>query len=363
MFGVPVITLIMKKIATNIAIMLVSIFISLFVLEIAARQIINPIDVLLPIMEHDKDLGHRILANTGGHDALGFRNKEFPRTANIVAIGDSMTYGISATHKGAWPTQLQKLTGQTVYNMALGGYGPVQYLHLLKTKTDNFKPEKIIVAIYLGNDLFDVYNMTKGEKRITNVFIEDESEQKMLGGLRNMLSENSVVYRVITQSSLFSFVRKYEVTSDPEKLFIDGHKLDPKHMLKFMDIDSAEIGSALKQLETILTEMASYADRSGADLHFLIIPTKETVLFPQVTAKLSKDDQLIFEKLVDVETRILSKIRDFASRNSIQSINVLPVLRKASEKGLAIYPFNDGHPNELGYGLIAQAVNEKISGR
>ena len=47
-----------------------------------------------------------------GFDQWGFRNREVPETADIVAVGDSHTYGNTARMVDSWPFVLGTLTGQ-----------------------------------------------------------------------------------------------------------------------------------------------------------------------------------------------------------------------------------------------------------
>ena len=86
-----------------------------------------------------------------------FRNARRPETADIVCIGDSMTYGVIVPASESWPVILAKLSGESVYNMGLGGYGPIQYLYLLQNLAVKLRPRTVIVGFYFGNDFFDVY--------------------------------------------------------------------------------------------------------------------------------------------------------------------------------------------------------------
>ena len=89
--------------------------------EAGLRFAVNPVDFMQATLVEDPVLGRRIQPLTTGHDALGFRNREVPQHADIVAIGDSNTYGVSAPREGSWPHQLSGLLGEPVYNMGLGG--------------------------------------------------------------------------------------------------------------------------------------------------------------------------------------------------------------------------------------------------
>src|SRR2546421_1234104 len=74
----------------------------------------------------DPQLGMRVVPYATGHDANGFRNASVPPKVDIVALGDSQTWGVNVHKDDAWPQQLEKLSGHSVYNMGVGGYGPIQ---------------------------------------------------------------------------------------------------------------------------------------------------------------------------------------------------------------------------------------------
>ena len=97
-----------------------------------------------------------------GFDKWGFRNRKVPETSDIVAVGDSHTYGNTARMVESWPYVLGTLTGLKVYNMGMGGYGPNQYFYLSKTKALTLKPRMIIWGLYMGDDFEGAYSMTYG---------------------------------------------------------------------------------------------------------------------------------------------------------------------------------------------------------
>jgi len=199
----------MKHFISNIALTVGAIVVGLGLMEFATRVFFDPVDFLLPRLVADSFLGHKIEPGSGGHDEWGFRNKVRPEAAEIVAIGDSMTYGIAATSDGAWPSQLQQLSGKTVYNLALGGYGPIQYLHLLRTKAKSLRPSIVIVGLYFGNDFVDTYNAVYSNEfwakyrsasyvggTKENVNLRPETKKTVAKRVRDFLSERSMLYRL-----------------------------------------------------------------------------------------------------------------------------------------------------------------------
>jgi len=90
------------------------------------------------------------------HDSRGWRNMIETKQADIVAIGDSQTYGLGVGPYEPWPQQLEAMTGQAVYNISWGAYSPIQAA-ILVHQAFELKPKEIVVPIYFGNDFYDCY--------------------------------------------------------------------------------------------------------------------------------------------------------------------------------------------------------------
>ena len=351
----------MKSIISNLVVLAVSSCLALLALEGAARLIVDPIDVLMPVIEHDASTGHRIKPGSGGHDRWGFRNKTVPKTAEVVAIGDSMTYGFAAPYREAWPTHFQRLTGQTVYNMGLGAYGPVQYLHLLKTKAASLKPKLIICAIYVENDLFDISNFSKEGGRLHNIVHSEGESDRRFHTVRSFLSRHSVAYRTITQSPLFDFIRHKEAAARFGSRPVNGHYFTPKTAIRWLNLNRPQVAQAYQRLENIIADMVTYSKNQNIELAIAIIPTKETVYFPKVAPRLNKEELESFRKLETMERELVKRIEALTRKLQVRSVDLLPSLRRAVGLGQDIYPFNDPHPNGAGYKVIAKTLNEEIS--
>ena len=209
----------------NLVLVLISVAFSVLAGELLARSLLDPIDYLLPRLVPDDFLFHRVEGYTGGHDAWGFRNPHKPKSADIVCIGNSLTYGISATAYDSWPAVLGRIRATSVYNMSLGGYGPIQYFYLMRTKAVELHPKVVIVGFYFGNDLLDVYNEVQFNKNWSAygklgdysgkapAFAYQPGPGRFLGGLRDWLSSHSVLYAVLTRTRLFDFIRKRELAN------------------------------------------------------------------------------------------------------------------------------------------------------
>ncbi len=135
----------MKKFLVNLSVLVVSIGVALLLAEFGARLFLNPADFLRLDVVSDPVLGAVPSPSAmASFDRLGFRNRKVAETVDVVAVGDSHTYGNTARMVDSWPYVLGRLTGRRVYNMGLGGYGPNQYFYLSKTKAVTLKANMII---------------------------------------------------------------------------------------------------------------------------------------------------------------------------------------------------------------------------
>src|SRR5262245_52984396 len=106
----------------------------------------------------DPKLRFRLPPNAPGHDAWGFRNPSVPAKTDILAIGDSLTWGYGALMEESWPRVVGKLSGRTVYNMSVPTYGTLQYWALLEEGL-RLSPRTVVIVMYPPNDMYDAYRL------------------------------------------------------------------------------------------------------------------------------------------------------------------------------------------------------------
>lgn len=91
------------------------------------------------------------------HDGAGMRTT--PSTAavslpgpDIVAAGDSFTYGYEVDDAGTWPSVLQSILGRRVVNAGVNGYGIDQIVLRAERVAEQVRPNAIVVA-FVFDDL------------------------------------------------------------------------------------------------------------------------------------------------------------------------------------------------------------------
>lgn len=376
----------MRKYSINLLLLSLSISISLIVGECILRALFNPVDYLRPSLVYDDQLGTvKVKSGSAGHDSWGYRNKVVPPRADIVAIGDSQTYGISATRNNSWPAQLQKKTGKTVYNLSLGAYNPVQYYFLLKDKALKLNPSLVIVGLYYGNDLIgayrDVYQTDKWkflrrpDLSLTSQMqsVEEEvvmNNHKFMGSLRQFLSQNSILYRMITFSfgDMFRFIEMEYIRKDKHKDItilktmgtISGTGFTPKRRLMGLNINDARIREGLRVSLELLSRMNEICVQKEIIYLVVLIPTKEHVYSEYIEENGSLTNSDVIDELIRNEREVNRLVREYLEENNIAYVDVLEGLKRGIKKK-AVYPSNeDGHPNKYGYEMIANEINKYL---
>ena len=344
------------KIFINSLILLFSLLISLILAESIARLFFAPVDYLQPeVLIHDQ-LGHIVAPESGGHDAWGFRNRSVPEHSDIVAIGDSQTYGDSAISSDSWPAQLEKISGNSVYNLATGGYGPGHYLYLLQNYAVKLSPKKIIIGFYYGNDLIDSFNF---KNHIQGDFSEFDKKRTQYP-LRFWLSGHSVIYRIITFSGIGDMVRKAESHKKATSSALLTYNkppiytiFTPEKRLLALNLHEDKVTQGLDYSISYLLQISEFCKSHNLDLTIVLIPTKERVYYKHLeTEKITT----AYQELISNENEVDSKIKNALTDHQISFVDAYSGLSTVADSA-QIYPLNDdGHPNKNGYNIIAKMI-------
>lgn len=348
--------------------------------EGASRVVLNRVDYLAVDPVYDSILGLRLAPHAAGHDAWGFRNRIVPETADVVTIGDSQTYGISAPASLSWPAQLANLTGRRVYNMALGGYGPVQYEELLRTRALRLHPSVIVVGLYYGNDLSDAYRTVYGLRHwaalrrngfpaVSDSLPVPPRRDVFAAPFRDWLARHSVVYRLVTFTVIGGYARgaEFAVRNPTEGIvrfqlpWSGAHTgLTPLARLGALNLDDSTVNEGLRLSLDRLERMAAECRGARVRLLVALIPTKERVFFPWLAGRGDLPARESFRALLRNEVEADRRVRERLDSLGIRYVDLEVPLREAAPR-IAIYPANeDGHPNRDGYAVIAQAVAAAI---
>ncbi|MEE3327033.1 MAG: hypothetical protein VX252_06855 [Myxococcota bacterium] len=370
----------------KVAVLLFAVAISLLAFEFGLRLTRERMDYLAPELIQDPILGYRIEPHTGGHDRWGFRNLAVPERSDVVAIGDSNTWGVAARWDVTWPSWYARKSGKGVYNLGVSGYGPAEYLHLMETKALALEPGLILVGFYYGNDFSDTYRSVllqenwsdwrtesmRGLARSENStysmpgapFINDEgAKANPVKQVRNWLRRHSMLFRIIEEGPIGTRVNAW---GDQQQAF-GGSACDfslevpfstvvqIEENLRGLDLTRPAIEEGLELSLLFLKHLALLAQEHGAELVVVLIPTKVSVLMDRSNATPPGCEKLLEQALFN-EEQVDERVRAFLSKEGIPFVETRNEMRKSAQEKSIYLRSADSHPNGAGYEVIADQV-------
>jgi hypothetical protein len=317
-----------------------------------------------------------------GFDAWGFRNREVPKTADIVAVGDSHTFGNTAKMDESWPYVLGRLTGRHVYNMGMGGYGPKQYFHLSNSKALSLKPNVIVWGLYMGDDFQNAYAITYGLNYWANlrklpaqnvdadIWDPPAPKPNWVRKVRVWLSGHSVIYQIVFHASaggrlqgeaqIRNAAQLYPGAATslivPEKNILEAFR--PQSMLSRLDQDNPEIREGMRITFELIRQLNEICQQHHIRLVVVVIPIKEEVFsdYLEHNPKLPLSD--VVDKLLPNDRLARQKTFAFLTESNIPYVDPLPALKGSVGNELYARSATDMHPSKNGYRLIGESVFE-----
>jgi hypothetical protein len=314
-------------------------------------------------------LGYVMSSDLPEIDREGFRNPEDLRDVDLVAIGDSQTYGFNVVSGESWPAQLAERGRISVYNYGMGGYGILQYRWLFPRALEK-EPETIILAMYPANDLGDYCTFSQLDHW------ESELRERGLGrqacpdpGNKEMLANGSstdALKRLWLATAVGSAVdyllwREIDLRQNPNTFVpvtYAGHetflsKARIRRHDRHTDLRRRPIAEAARATEVLLSEMIELARTGGVGLGVLFIPSKENVLLE--AADPSDPFFEVLQRAVLQERAVAERLDRYLSERGVPTAHALDCLRKRI--GVQLYRWDaNTHPLREGYACYAEAA-------
>jgi SGNH hydrolase-like domain, acetyltransferase AlgX len=372
----------LKKLTLNLALMAVSTAVALVLCEFASRLFLNPADYLNVTMVDDPALGRRIAPGSTGFDQWGFRNPNVPESVDIVALGDSHTYGNCAKMNESWPHVLAELSGRGIYNLGLGGYGPNQYFHLFENKALSLKPRTILCGLYFGDDFENAFLITYGlehwahlrrlaAEKVNFDIWEPEATPSWHKHIRVWLSRHSVIYKLVFHGPLIGRLKGNVQIENATKLYAGATSLIieeqnireaflPTGIARRLNQRSESVQEGMRITLDFLKQMNETCVRSNVQFVVVLIPTKETVFAPHLEKRPNLPLGELIDQLIADERIARAEVLKFLTGANIEHVDTLPALQQAVDKELYARTAQDMHPGKNGYRVIAQAVAEHL---
>lgn len=351
----------------------------------------------------DPRLGHRLEPDAPGHDARGFRNEASVEITDVVAIGDSQTWGVNVRREESWPAVLAKISHLSVYSMALGGWGPPQYEELAHDAT-GLGPKAILVGLYFGNDIFDscsVIYSAKGshkyrrsDRDLSPALMELQSRLKSadnhargtvvreqverMGAVAKLwqrVAGRSLILQILmvrgwlpgipSADELYEAGDKAWALEHPNAAAVYAHgKISTVMTYGYrgvaLDRENLCIQEGIRITREVLASLQKLEETARVRVGVVLIPTKESIYAAADEALLSHASKE-FVELVRHEAEIKEELQEWCKRLAMVCIDAADRLVAAARNGAILYKADsDGHPVADGYRQIAYAGQDAL---
>jgi lysophospholipase L1-like esterase len=293
-------------------------------------------------------------------DAYGFRNPwPWPAQADVVVVGDSLTFGHGVANDQAWPSILDRaLSPIRVINLGLEGAGPQQYLRVYETFGVNLQPKVLIVGFFVRNDFWD--------------------EGMFDRWLRSGAGGNYMVWRDFGRPKEVGYSLQAPITTLAATLNWNLQLLARRsHLYNFMlhvatgakqwrrsevNVVQLSTGARLRLFPEDFKRKTTGAQRGRPEfqrvleaLQRLQSIAREHVTHPLVVLQPSKEEIHLPLQGWEVPD-VAAPLKEELDRLGISYLDLREVFHDRAVKGEKLFFEVDGHPNATGYALIAEVI-------
>jgi hypothetical protein len=261
---------------------------------------------------------------TSKTNSKGFRTREIQLADDdeyrVMLLGDSMFYGIGVQESGMVSSFLEEQgkPGLSVYSYAVTGYNTVQEMIVAETYAGALNPDHIIVGFFIANDILP--NAIAFIDEDGNYSTSDEMELMIRRKLREGLGllYHSTTLRIIAQRVYIPRLR-YQIATD--------HNL-------------------ISRSYALLGDLNHFARAHDARFSVVIMYPRDSVQGGLVQSWSSSREAG-------------ELIHAFCKKNSIEVLDLIDYMNTAADKDQYFFKY-DGHPNEEGNALIAEAIYKDL---
>jgi PAS domain S-box-containing protein len=305
-------------------------------------------------------------------DEDGFRNSEKMGSADIVVLGDSyMEYG--KTQSDTFPMRLQeRLSGLTVRNLAKSGYGPFQYLEVLKRFGLKYKPRYVLFAFYEGNDIVDIRNYLLWKAgKVEDGDLSNLARPRSFFGrywlaLKTAADHMGEVSLLFVQSMLdknpLLGEDRYNIHPDLAELNLGPGK---RERILLPDSSTRYFETALDKgnwmaLQRILRDFRDVSKANQITPVVLYVPAPARVYAPFSTADSGKNWLAMREREIANQDVIENEVIRIVQSLDLDFISLSPVFEREAKYGKLLYYHLDPHWNSEGRAVAAAFVADVL---
>ncbi|MFO0949034.1 MAG: SGNH/GDSL hydrolase family protein [Planctomycetota bacterium] len=359
----------------KVAVLGISLFLSLVAVEAGLWLMGKEIPV---VWVPDKQVGWRNLPGAHLHyvkegdgivdiNSLGNRDRErtaekSPGVFRVAVFGDSMTEAVEVNLDKTFCYLLEERLSRPdakveVLNFGVIGYSPIQELLLFREEGPRYKPDLVILALFVDNDVSGcrgdlavvdgapLVSMAGNELRFDYSACYREYDSYM----------REPVHLLRAHSRLYHVLNDFRIAMKNRRALGQDANSIPKRFMLYHDPLPPVWEDAWKLFERVLLEFKLEAEKQGVPLVVVSVPAAQVVSAESWQDILKTYPKMAGEnwRLLEPEDRLLSIIE----RQGIVFFRPLETFQKASS-GSPLFFGNAGHMTTRGHEVMTAALAE-----
>ena len=264
-------------------------------------------------------------------DDIGFRGGSLGGPVWGVAVGDSYTFGVGVDLEKVWTILVARSVGREILNLGIPGQGPPQYTRVLKRYALPMRPRVVFYGLYY-NDVQDSHRFYRSKRTLLP--------------FSRYARQYSFTYNLIQARRGSSAKRENALEGDARR-----GKLTPDSIVKSLKGAYKKFDERWEIAARELREAVHASRDANVQLVILYFPSREQVYWDLMIKK----DNLPSSLQVD---RLPTTIMKFCGAERIACLDLTGPLRDAARQGRELYFPIDGHWNEEGNRVVAEAIQK-----
>jgi hypothetical protein len=315
-------------------------------------------------------------------DERGLRNPEGGSAYDLVVAGDSFTEGSMVDDRQTWWSRLSERTGLRIYNVAVSGLQPLEYLNNFAAFGLDRQPRTAIFAVYEGND-FKGHEPRSAEPPPRPGLADRalgwlEEDSPIRGRLQRLLVDRLAPVgadRPLPAGSGLDWM--------PVPVKANGsvhhYAFEPRDVLGLALRDDFGSSREWRAASAAFEAIAALTAQKGVRLVFLYIPSKEHVVLPLVREQIAPEalrdflalgarDELpppgeLAETIYAGLDSRENVMRAWCRERGIEMHSATQPLRERMARGEQVYFTYDQHWTELGHAAVGEGLARSLASR
>jgi len=298
-------------------------------------------------------------------DEEGFRNSATIRRADIAVIGDSLVeYGDNEAD--TFGKRLGKLTAMTVKNLGVSGYGPDQYLEVLKRYGVKLRPKYAFFSFYEGNDIADIREYRRFRQGDPNAGLGEVFSDSFWRRYKVAVTETiNYLQNTFSVASLLVYKSLSGTDSkahpDVAVLNLNGQYSRRRFFSLFSVKRDAHVQEMLgswewQRLKQILVEFRSVCVANNISPVIIYIPSDVHIYATYSTQDSGENWREQRDRQIALKDNAEKAMKQVAQELHVDMISLTPVFKAAANAGKMLYYSLDSHWNSEGRAVAAEYV-------